>query len=36
MGSEIKKIVAENNRIHEEMRFLQQTAAELQADKVGE
>lgn len=34
MGVEIKKILAENNRMHEELKFLHATLAELQADLV--
>ena len=34
MGTEIKKILAENNRIHEEVKFLLATTTELQTDKV--
>jgi len=34
MGAEVKKILAENNRIHEEVKFLLATTTELQTDKV--
>lgn len=33
MGAEVKKILAENNRIHEEVKFLLITSNELQTDK---
>jgi hypothetical protein len=34
MGAEVKKILAENNRIYEEVKFLVTTTTELQTDKV--
>lgn len=34
MGAETKKIRAENNRMHEEVKFLLSTTTELQTDKV--
>jgi hypothetical protein len=34
MGAEVKKILAENNRIYEELKFLVTTTTELQTDKV--
>ena len=35
MGAEIKKILSENNRMHEEVKFLLATTTELQTDKLG-